>query len=338
MVTLKEIAELSGVSRGTVDRVINNRGSVKPETAERVRAIAKRLDYRPNKVGRALAAQKKKYKLGAILFSKKNPFFDDVVRGVKAKADELKDYDVSVAIRQIDYSLESQINTIDEMVADGISGLVITPYNNKKIQAKIDELVSRKIPVVTVNSDIEKSSRIAYVGSDYFLGGKVAAGLFALMTQGDINLGIITGSSEILCHTERINGLRQTLENSYPRIHIVDIRENLDDQIISYSATKEMLLTHPEINALFFTASGVHGGCRAVQELNRKPRIISFDEVPSTVEMLKEGVISVSIGQQPYWQGSTSLGILFDYLSSGTLPENELNYSEPIIRIRENLI
>ena len=66
MATMKEIAELSGVSRGTVDRVLNHRGIVNAETERKVLEIAKLLDYQPNKAGIALAAQKKKLK---ILFS-----------------------------------------------------------------------------------------------------------------------------------------------------------------------------------------------------------------------------------------------------------------------------
>ena len=45
MATIKEIAALAGVSRGTVDRVLNDRGAVNPETAEKIRKIAKELDY-----------------------------------------------------------------------------------------------------------------------------------------------------------------------------------------------------------------------------------------------------------------------------------------------------
>lgn len=74
MATIKEIAALAGVSRGTVDRVLNHRGSVNPATAERIEKIARELDYKPNVAGLVLAAQKKKLKLGVILFSRKIPF------------------------------------------------------------------------------------------------------------------------------------------------------------------------------------------------------------------------------------------------------------------------
>ena len=59
MATIREIAELAGVSRGTVDRVLNHRGSVNAATAALVNDIAKKLDYKPNRAGIAMLNAKK---------------------------------------------------------------------------------------------------------------------------------------------------------------------------------------------------------------------------------------------------------------------------------------
>ncbi len=338
MTTIREIADLAGVSRGTVDRVLNNRGSVSPKTAEKIMGIAQAMGYRPNRAGIALAAQKKKYKIGVILFSENNPFFDEVMDGVREKAEELKDYGITTITRRVDFDADAQISAIDGLLLEGIHGLMLAPYNHMRIQEKIDELVARQIPVVTVNTDIGGSKRLAYVGSDYFQGGCTAAGLFALMTSGDVELGVITGSSNVLCHTERIRGLRHILERNYPRIQISEILENHDDEFESYELTKGLLFSHPQMDALFFTAAGVHGGCRAVKESGRCPKVITFDEVPTTLEMLRSGIISATISQQPHRQGSKSLDILFNYLTSGLLPEKELDFVELSIKIRENIL
>lgn len=337
MTTIKEIADLAGVSRGTVDRVLNNRGSVNPKTAEKILGIVRAMDYRPNKAGTALAAQKKKYKIGVILFSEHNPFFDEVMEGVREKSEEMRDYGITTLTRRVEFDADAQLAAIDELLAEGIHGLMLAPYNHMRIQQKIDELMEQQIPVVTVNTDIDGSRRLAYVGSDFFRGGCIAAGLFALMTSGNVELGIITGSSNVLCHTERIQGLRRTLEQNYPRIQIAEILENHDDEFESYALVKQLLMQYPRLDALFFTAAGVHGGCRAIQESGRHPKVITFDEVPTTLEMMRNGVISATISQQPHRQGSGALDILFEYLTSGIQPEQEENYVELSVKIKESL-
>ena len=337
MTTLKEIADLAGVSRGTVDRVLNHRGSVNPKTAEKVMNIVQALDYQPNRAGTALAAQKKKYKIGVILFGRSNPFFDDVMYGVRAKADELKGYGITTITRRVDFDVDAQLAAIDELVAEGINGLVLAPYNDLSLRGRINELSENHIPVVTINTDIGGSRRLAYVGSDYYQGGCIAAGLFALASPDTLSLGIITGSDGVLCHTERIRGLQTTLSASYAHINIVGIAENHDDEIESYTVTKELLAAHPNTDALFFTAGGIYGGCKAVTESGLHPRIITFDEVPTTLELLKNGTILATISQQPYHQGYHALDILFEYLTSGIRPENELQYVSHSIVIRENL-
>ena len=60
-VTIKQIAELAEVSRGTVDKVLNGRPGVKAETKDRVLRIAKELDYKPNYLGKALVRSKENY-------------------------------------------------------------------------------------------------------------------------------------------------------------------------------------------------------------------------------------------------------------------------------------
>ena len=338
MATIKEIADLAGVSRGTVDRVLNNRGEVNAETAARIMEIVKALDYRPNKAGLALAVRKRKYKIGVILFSENNPFFDEVMDGVHEKALELEDYGVSTITRRVEFELDDQLEAMDEMLAEGIHGLLIAPYNAKKIRQKIDEFVDRQIPVVTVNTDIEGSKRIAYVGSDYFQSGRMAAGIFGLLMQKSTELAIITGSSNVLCHSERIHGFKEVLEADYPDIHIAEIRENHDDEFESYAITKQILENYPQMDALFFTAAGVWGGCKAVIESRRKVKVVTFDEVPTTLQMLKDGVISVTIGQQPFRQGFKALDVLFEHLTSGEVPEASSCIIDLTMKIRENVI
>lgn len=338
MATIKEIAALAGVSRGTVDRVLNHRGSVNPATAERIEKIARELDYKPNVAGLVLAAQKKKLKLGVILFSPENPFYLDVFEGVSSKAEELAGYNCTVIVKQIASSVEAQLSAIEELVAEEINGIALAPYNDSRIRDKINLLSGQGIPVVTLNTDIENTRRIAYVGSHYTKSGSTAAGLLRLMTHGEVHVGIITGSSNILCHTERIAGFTESLKPFSDTIHIAEIVEVHDDEFESYEKTTALLKRHPEINALYFVAGGVYGGCRSVKALGlqNQMRIVAYDMVPTTKELLRQGIISAVICQQPKLQGSKPLALLFTYLTTGELPDREQHYVAVDIRIREN--
>ena len=82
-VTSQQIAELAGVSRGTVDRALHNRGRVSPEVAARIQKIAEELGYRPNSIGQALVRARQGLRLGAILQSAETPTMQDVAAGAR---------------------------------------------------------------------------------------------------------------------------------------------------------------------------------------------------------------------------------------------------------------
>lgn len=336
MATIKEIAELAGVSRGTVDRVLNNRGSVNEETAEKIRAIIKQLNYKPNPAGIALAAQKKKYLIGIILFSKKNPFFDDVMRGLSDKAEELALYGCEISVKRVAYHPQAQLSAIKACIKEGVQGLIITPYNDEEIRDELNQLIRGGIPVITVNSDAEDVHRLAYVGSNYYHSGEAAAALMKLVTSGPVRIGIINGDNQILCHTQRLSGFEKTLAED-SRFQILCREECFDDDKKSYGLVLEMLEKYPDINAFYFTAAGVYGGCRAIAESapDKDLKVITFDDVPTTVEMMKKNIITATICQEPYWQGSKSLELLFSCLSEDNRDIEDCYYAKLSVKIKE---
>ena len=342
MPTIKEIAALAGVSRGTVDRVLNKRGGVHPDTKARILEIAKALDYRPNKAGIVLSAQRKNLKLGVVMFGTNNPFFDDVKAGLKQIESELSCYNCTIYINATtSFREQDQIDAIDELVEKGIHALAIAPQNQEGVVKKVDELAAKGIPTITFNSDLPSSKRIAYVGSNYRKSGQTVAGLMKLFNQGSkLNIGIIGGAKSVLCHTERIEGFKDIASSQAAKkiLNIVDVVWNNDDDVTCYQVVDEMLKAHPEINALYFTAGAISGGCRAVieQGRNKGMLIITHDSVPSTVELVKKGIIQATVCQQPYIQGVKPLQMLFDYLTTGEVVE-EINYTDIEIFIKENI-
>ena len=73
--------------------------------------------------------------------------------------------------KQISFGVEAQLQAVKELLAEEVSGIAMTPYNDERIRDCINTLYEQGIPVVTLNTDIENSRRIAYVGSNYTRSG-----------------------------------------------------------------------------------------------------------------------------------------------------------------------
>ena len=344
MVTLKQIAAMAGVSRGTVDRVVNHRGGVNEETARKVQAIIDSVGYVPNSIGRTLANSRKNFCLGFLIFqsTSANPFFTDVLRGVECAAWELREFGVTVETASCgmeDATGGEQIGHIEALARAGIQGLAITPFNHPAVAAKLRGLAEQGIPVINVNSDLADSARLCYIGSDYRKAGETAGGLMGLFHRTEGKIGIVTGSPLVVCHTEREKGFREILEKRYPGLPIVSREINQDDDFVSYDVTRRMLEECPELTGLYIAAGGVYGACRAVEAVRpgNRPVIVSHDKAETTLEMLRKGVITATIGQEAFRQGHEPLQMLYDYLSRGVVPEADTIYTRLDICIRENL-
>ena len=339
MATIKDIASLAGVSRGTVDRVLNKRGGVHPATRERVMEVAKALDYKPNKAGMVLSAQRKNLKIGVVMFGTNNPFFDDVRQGLREAEDNLSSYNCEILVRSTpSVDNEDQIKAIDDLVRSGINALAIAPQNRDGVSKKIDELFAAGIPTVTFNSDLPSSKRIAYVGSNYRKSGRTVAGLMKLIDHsGRLNVGVVGGLQSVLCHTERIEGFKDIADET-PYMNVIDIVWSNDDDDHCYDVVSRLLNEHPEVNAIYFTAGAIEGGCKAIKALRREDDIlvIAHDKVPGTKALIESGLIQATVCQQPVIQGSLPLNILFEYLTTGEMPQT-LNYTDIEIYIKENL-
>ena len=338
--TIKQIADLCGVSRGTVDRVLNRRGKVKPETEKRVLHAIRKLGYTKNIAGKALTLKKTTPVIGAVISSEGNPFFDDVIKGFRKAENELKDYGVSLELKTMrGYDVHRQLELIGELEGAGISALVIQPINDTRIAEKLNELGSGGVPTITVNTDIENSCRSCYVGSDYTAGGVTAAGVMRIVTGGKAKLGIVTGVSMLLGHDQRREGFERHIKAVCPDITIVDSASAMDDTEHSYRMTLEMLNRNPQIDAIFIVAAGAEGVCRAVMEKKREDaiRVVAFDTVPATVSMMRSGLVRAVICQQPLRQGHDSLIAAFDILLSGVPKQGNRIIMEHQIKILENL-
>ena len=340
MVTIKQIADICGVSRGTVDRVLNNRGHVKPEKCKLILEAAKMLNYTINPAGRALMAWRKKPTVAIILPSRGIRFFDDVIDAMKQMESKYKFFGLKVIWCLLSgYNVKEQCDAIDKLKPD-INALIINPINDIQVKERINQFIKDNIFVVTINNDIEDVAEHQYVGSDYVNGGQTAAALMKMIHLKDkCNIGIILGSMNILGHQQRLNGFRSVIEN-ISNFEIIDVQEDNDDDFCAFECVVNMLQQHKNINAMFFASSGgAYGACRAILSLHKEQdlTVVAFDTIPGIIEMMHKGVVNAAIYQHPRQQGQHSMQIVCDYLINGIKPDHNKHIMKNDIRILQNV-
>lgn len=338
LITMQRIAELCGVSRGTVDRALNRRGRVNPDTARTIREMAKALGYEPNPAGKALAARKNLPVVAVLLPSEGNPFFDEVMHGIETAAKAYAIYGLSLRWEHMKgYDWQDQLARIKTLATEA-NALIIVPIDHPKIREALNDLVDRGMFVVALNNDLDNCRRHCYVGADYVNGGETACALFEAFLGTKANLGVIMGSTNVMGHRQRLEGFRKRMAR-LPNFSIATVIENEDDEFFSYSRTQKMLQTYPNLDGIFIIAGGVYGACRAIEELptEKRPLTIAFDSVPSTVEMMKRGIVRAILYQHPYRQGRRAMEIVFEYLVNGIAPSKEKHIMKNEIKLLENL-
>lgn len=338
IVTIKQIAELCGVSRGTVDRVLNHRGNVKEEKKQLILATAKKLHYHPNLAGKSLAARKKHQRIGVVIPSIDVHFFDDVLHSMRKEANKMLDYGIEVLWREMKgFDVEEEIQLIQE-IKDQVQALIIDPINDERIAGQINECVKEGKLVVTINNDIADSLRHCYVGSNYVQGGRTAAGLLKMLRPHDVKAAIFLGSYRMLGHHQRLDGFLDLFQND-STFQCLGIKETNDDDFVAYAQAQKMLQEHPELNTFYVISSGAsYGIAKAVVASGRHDiTFIVFDTIPTTIQMMHRHIIQAAIYQHPHQQGIISMRIAFDYLVKGEYPSKSQHLLRNEIRILENV-
>lgn len=337
-VTSQQIAELAGVSRGTVDRALHNRGRVNPEVAARIQKIAEELGYRPNSIGQALVRAKQGLRLGAILQSSETPTMQDVAAGARQAAEELRVSGVEVEIREIQgRDTAKLLRQMDELLEWGAGGLAIAAGNTPDLVRRIDQLHQRGVPVVTFNTDAPDSRRLCFVGMDSYRAGQTAAGLVRQMLPNGGLVLPIAGHVNNGAHYSRLRGFLDALKDESD-IQLLPFQPCFDRDDYAHEITQHTLRENPSLACVYITSNGQRGVCRAIEDERRKGRVrvVAYDLNEPNRKLLQSGDLSFVLDQVALTQGRQPLQILYHFLLNGTPPEKELLYTDILIRTKYN--
>ena len=339
-VTINDIAEKTGVSRGTVDRALNNRGRIDPQVAERIRKAAEEMGYVHKKRKRTVK-NKGPVRIGVVTQLAKSSFMIEVGRGIEKAAQELGDRGIQLVVKQgMSVDEQEQLGLIEELEKEGISGLAVMPVDCGSIRRKLNALTEEKgIPVVTFNSDIVGTRRICFVGMDNRKSGRTAAGLLGLLTRGRGKILIITGYFSNHVDNQRVDGFVEAVKENFPEIEIAGVHGSFDETAEVERIVENSLKNSGDISGILVVSGGQAGVGLAFDKLKlkKRPYVVIYDQTRKNEKALREDTVDFLIDQNGYVHGYQPPHILADLLIKGEKPEKEYWFTDINIKTKFNL-
>ncbi len=237
MATIREVAQLAGVSPATVSRVMNGTAKVDEEKRKRVEDAIRETGFMPNKLARALFKNSSGL-IGLIVPNIENPFFNELARVIEEEAYGGGLHIVLCSSGNNTQKEADNIHMLEQMKADGI--ILIT--NGDHTESMIEKC---PLPVIVVDRHITGSGEVAHIEADHYKGGRLAAQF--LVDCGCRKIVCLRGPQEFTSGRLRYQGYCDVCrENGLPERY-VNTRYSFE---AGTEAAEEMLDRFPEVDGI----------------------------------------------------------------------------------------
>lgn len=231
-----------------------------------------------------------------------------------------------------EYDVNKELAVFEQVLAKKPAGIFVHPMNADAFIEPINRAVEMGIPVVTFAADSPKSNRQAYITSDNFKEGAMAADVIAedMGYKGEVAVLENPGQDN---HDRRIKAFIDRIESEYPDMEVVARAATNQDPNKAYQAVLTMAQAHPDLGAVFMPeASSGMGAAQAASELGTGIRVMCTDVNASVLDMIKAGEMWGAINPNQGMQGYFGMLALFsaahadridpmtDYLVTGKNP------------------
>lgn len=340
--TIKDIAIYTGLSKGTVDRVLHKRGEVSRESFEKVMAAVKELGYEPNVYASLLAKTQDRMLAVLLPAPEKGSYWELAARGLERAMPELKALGASVRLFTYDQYSEEEFRSSCQAVLDSApAGVLIAPLFKKETLALTAALEARDIPFGYVDTKLDESRYLVYFGIPTHKSGFFCA---------DILIGAETVKEVLIVRVRRDKmqqadptvyrraGFMAYLEEYHPdtQVHQLFIDPSTPEETVA--VLQRFFAEHPDLRHIVMFNSRVH---LLVPFLERhsgqKLRVIGFDDIEANVAALKRGMVSMLIAQRPDQQVERALKSIAEYIVLRREPMRQNNFMHMLLLTRHNL-
>jgi LacI family transcriptional regulator len=299
-----EIANEAGVSPSTVDRVLNERGSVSAATRARVIAAARRLA-----VPRILPETRHGLVHVDVLLPRNvTPFFGRL----------------NLALQRLMQMLDRRIvvhrsilpEADDDVITDAIlhppykrAGLIVTTHDTERVRDALHTAIERGEAVVTMVTDVAGVSRLHYAGIDNLCAGRTAGYFVGRLTREPGRVLLLSSRMDYRAHIDRIGGCQAVLAESFPHLHYdAHSTEMYDDADRCYRAVMQALKAG-DLVGVYNSGHGSAGVEAALRKAGAMGKVIwvGHEMLDDHRRYIEEGAMDVAIDQDPDGQVISAL-------------------------------
>lgn len=300
---------MAGVSAGTVDRVLHDRGDVSAASKEKVKRVLDEINYQPNMFAIGLAA-KKRYRVACMIpYYIEHDYWHAVAQGIDRAAQELRPFNVGV---DYIYYLHADKTSYQEACAivrqEMIDAVLIAPNFREETTELTVWLEKKDIPYVFIDFNMEQTHPLCYIGQESKTSGYMAAKILMQYYEKGREVVLFLNNqknspAEIQMQ-RRMEGFMEYLSDGYADLMVHDIVFHKEDAEGNKLLLDRFFSEHPQalLGAVF--NSRVYEVADYLSENHRKlAGLVGYDLLQKNVEHLRQGRVNYLIGQRPGLQG-----------------------------------
>jgi len=328
---IKDIARAAGVSVGTVDRVLHNRGKVSEDALKKVMDVLNKNEYKPNLIARMLGSNRS-YRIAVLLPNPdQDPYWAITRLGVIQAESEWQHYGVQLFTFPFDMmhkdSFEKAADKVLQMNPDGV---LIAPILYHETLPFFDSCHQRNIPFVLFNTNIRESKALSFIGQNLYQSGRIAGELICIGQSMPAKFAVLHIDEDLddsIHLLEKEKGFKDYVHETFKGKAGVQSLNRTSSSDFSFKRMLAGLLAEPDLKGIFVSSSQGTATVASFLKTQRKNniRLVGYDLLEKNVEYLRSGVVDFLIHQKPQEQAFLAVSCLANYLvfKKDPLPVNQ---------------
>jgi ribose transport system substrate-binding protein len=259
------------------------------------------------------AAAQQKPTIGVSLAQDDNPFYIAMLKGIRERAQELGWEVVTVSANE---DKPKQIAGVQDLVARGVQGILISPIDAVGVNAAYDAAKAANIPIVSVARGSTSPNQTLHVAMDEAQIGRDIAEWTAKAVGGDGKVAMLLGPSGVPTFRNLGDGYAQVMAK-YPKIQIVFRADGPLTRERGVKQAEDALVANPDLKAIYAANDDVAlGAMQAVLAADRSGKTIvtGMNGVPPALRAVKDGKLAMTVELNPVLWGRLGVDVLANYL------------------------